>query len=170
MAVSGYHRRKGMIGDSEKTIKNNNVMYSVSLGLLKFNPWSKKNNLSSFLLFYLSSSFLYIFSLVKKEVLFFIDDIEFKLPGPKVSIVESFIPDSYILANERTMKYWLHSSSVPTFKAVHSLSSNPAHLLSVCAVTLSRLSLSFGYLSIYILGKYCSLYVIAYLINYIVEW
>ena len=119
MAVLGYHRRRGMIGDSEKTITNNNVMYSVSLGLLKFNPWSKQNNLSSFLLFYQSSSFLYIFSLVKKEVLFFIDDIEFKLPGPKVSIVESFIPDSYILANERTMKYWLHSSFVPTFKAVH---------------------------------------------------
>ena len=59
------------------------------------------------------------FPLVKKEVLSFIDDIEFKLPGPKVSTAESFIPDSYILANERTIQYWLHSSSVPTFKAVH---------------------------------------------------
>lgn len=37
MAVLGYHRRKGMVEDSKKTIKNNNVMYSVSLGLLKFN-------------------------------------------------------------------------------------------------------------------------------------
>ena len=126
MAVLGYHRRKGMVEDSKKTIKNNNVMYSVSLGLLKFNSWSKQNNLSSFLLFYLSSSLLYIFSLVKKEVLFFIDDIEFKLPGPKVSTVESFIPDSYILAKERTIKYWLHSSFVSTFKAVHT---------TVCTVT-----------------------------------
>lgn len=119
MAVLGYRRRKGMVEDSEKTIKNNNVMYSVSLGLSQFNFWSKQNNLSSFLLFYLSSSLLYIFPLVKKEVLSFIDDIEFKLPGPKVSTAESFIPDSYILANERTIQYWLHSSFVPTFKAVH---------------------------------------------------
>ena len=126
MAVLGYHRRKGMVEDSKKTIKNNNVMYSVSLGLSKFNSWSKQNNLSSFLLFYLSSSLLYIFSLVKKEVLFFIDDIEFKLPGPKVSTVESFIPDSYILAKERTIKYWLHSSLVSTFKALHT---------TVCTVT-----------------------------------
>lgn len=104
MAVWGQQGRKSVVEDSVETIKNINVKNFVSLGLLKFNPWSKQNYLSSFLLLYLSSPLLSIFSLVKKKVLLFIDNIEFKLSEPKVPIVESFMSDSYIVANERKMK------------------------------------------------------------------
>lgn len=57
----------------------------------------------SFLLFYPSPPLLYIF-LCQKEVLLFIDNTEFKLPESTVSTEESFMSDSNISANGRTIK------------------------------------------------------------------